>query len=60
MHDCGLIMATEIILALLTHEKLPQVILDAEPPLVQMTIDSFNLPWRIVRAESGFTVVQQQ
>lgn len=50
-------MATEVILALISHERLPQVILPAERELVDMTIRNFNLPWRIVRSQDGFTVV---
>lgn len=58
---CGpLLMATEIILALQAHPRLPQVILLAEPALVEMTLRSFALPWRIVRAGDGFTVVTRE
>ena len=51
------IMATQIILTLLEHEKLPQVVLPANAELVTMTIKSFNLPWRVVRDGVTFTVV---
>lgn len=51
------IMATQIILTLLEHEKLPQVVLPAKAELVTMTIKSFNLPWRVVRDGVTFTVV---
>lgn len=55
---CGeLLAATEVILALLCNDGLPQVILPARAPLVTMTIQSFNLPWRVVRDDGAFTVV---
>lgn len=49
--------ATQIILALLQHDSLPQVVLPAKPALVAMTLKSFDLPWRIVREGDVFTVV---
>lgn len=52
--------ATEIILALMRHDRLPQVVLQAQSPLVEMTINSFALPWRIVRDGGAFTVVRRE
>lgn len=56
---CGeLFFATSILLALMQHSGSPQVILLAEPQLVELTIRTWRLPWEIVRKENGFTVVK--
>lgn len=58
MLDCGqLIMATEVIIALMRNGDLPQVILNADGLLVEMTVKNFRLDWEVVRLGDGFTVV---
>ena len=54
-----LLFATEIIAALQKHRLLPQVMLVAERPLVEMTIKNFHLQWEVVRSEYGITVVRK-
>lgn len=59
--DCvQLIMATQIILRLEELNRLPQVILWADKPLVEMTIRSFDLPWEVVREDGEFTTVRKR
>lgn len=47
-------------MALMRHPKLEQVILQADTPLVEMTIDNFHLPWEVVRDGGVFTVVRRR
>jgi hypothetical protein len=59
--DCTqALMATQIIMRLAQLENLPQVILFAEAPLVQMTIESFDLRWEVVREDGQFTTVRRK
>lgn len=61
MIDCTqALMATQIIMRLAQLENLPQVILFAEAPLVQMTIESFDLRWEVVREDGQFTTVRRK
>lgn len=61
MNTCAQYFAAiEIIMALMRHPKLEQVILQADTPLVEMTIDNFHLPWDVVRSEDTFTVVRRR
>jgi hypothetical protein len=60
MMDCTqALMATQVIIRLAQLEHLPQVILHADAPLVQMTIDGFRLQWEIVREDREFTTVRR-
>ena len=61
MNTCAQYFASlEIIMALMRHPKLEQVILQADTPLVEMTIDNFHLPWEVVRDGGVFTVVRRR
>lgn len=56
-----LLTATEIILATLRHDGLRQVLLPADRALVEMTLDSFDLPWVIAGEGPGYvTVVKKE
>lgn len=55
---CGTFFAaTQIIIALAYHERMKQVILPANRALVEMTLESFRLPWRVVSADGDLTTV---
>lgn len=53
-------MATEIIIALMKNEELPQVILLADEELVEMSIKTFKLPWKISTSRGDFTIVYKK
>lgn len=57
MECTQLLHATEMILKLAQHDDLAQVVLYIAPETAAMTIDSFHLPWKIVRKGDTFTVV---